>query len=733
MKRKIFVVFCVFLLLLLSITFVQAETDLFRILDDMYITDTIEIWHYSGGYWKNESNGMMVKDKEIGNNLNVLMEKLGSEPATFTFKMSQELMNKAREETAKGNMVRNALMTTNPEEIKLQDYFNFDVDISHWNGGSGIGNRWYNYTVNEDTGETTIELHPKFHFYKVNMVSEERILTYRQFPHLKDTVLSIPLVHPDFGSNDYSLFGKNGVNVNAGHAKGYLIEGDIFAEGNIPDAAEGRILPTQIKDIYGNLESGFKIRFADKRYDNKDYDSEDLTIGKGTFSDGGAVSLQFDYKLYYCVYVVEADQIDSFSKMSAIDFPMFSTGNTNLVLNSISAPSDLQSEQGFSVVCSVTNESSNSYDNVQLQLDNGEDIVETTFSIGANETKDVTVNLTAIENPLSSPIDMPLIGEVNPRQSIQEENYDDNIKSVSVSVQGSAINVDGVYQSKGYIGWWDEFNYTVEWYEQERRSKTTIDPVTGEKKVSYYWTSPKRKTATRTYYMWNTAQMRYLKQNYNGSYKDNSWIPHKMPYNREIEVIAPWDTSASMRNINSLRAGYPISIKANSILNVNGAWQNLDIGFIRDSIYTYWFSDFKRTPTKINLPSTNSDVSGGKLGEVDYDETYTDTTGKTIRNQGLRSAYSSSSFKRTAEKVISGHIYKYSVTYSNQWEFPVRQGRRDILTDNREPDGNYIIGAKSGFSIKTSEGEVVMLIPINHYGDSLPMQINGSYHDDTYF
>ncbi|MGI6777144.1 MAG: hypothetical protein ACOX7R_03690 [Acetivibrionales bacterium] len=139
--------------------------------------------------------------------------------------------------------------------------------------------------------------------------------------------------------------------------------------------------------------------------------------------------------------------------------------------------------------------------------------------------------------------------------------------------------------------------------------------------------------------MWNTAQMRYLKQNYNGSYKDNSWIPHKMPYNREIEVIAPWDTSASMRNINSLRAGYPISIKANSILNVNGAWQNLDIGFIRDSIYTYWFSDFKRTPTKINLPSTNSNESGGKLDEVDYDETYTDIMGKTIRNQGLRSAY----------------------------------------------------------------------------------------------
>lgn len=226
----------------------------------------IELWHYSGGYWK--YNDLTIEDSQLNNNLieaDALAQALNKK-VTFEFSISSAQYN----DLINRDKLKAFVSTTLPNKI-YSDLFAGEP------------------SVELKDNKVYINVKPKFNFYKG--------ATYEELTG-KDLDVDIPIVHPDFGYNRYSIWGRSS-SVNWGAATGYFDPENIDATAPLDS---GKIAPSQIINDQGHLKNGFNVKTTSGDGETGTHPSANSSVGAGTFKSGGAVSIYFWYPISISFY-----------------------------------------------------------------------------------------------------------------------------------------------------------------------------------------------------------------------------------------------------------------------------------------------------------------------------------------------------------------------------------------------------------------------------------------------
>ncbi len=225
------------------------------------LDNSIELWHYSGGYWGYKNIRIYDKDiKSVIEKPENLVDAL-KDDIVFEIPIDEELYNKL----AKIEDVKVVCKTTLPGK-KIADLFNGTPQIE-------IKNKMIYFKAK-----------PKFNFY--NQESFSTIIGEK----LK---VVIPIVDPEYGYNAYAIWSRF-AEKDWGGALGYFDKNDPFAFAPVET---GRISPAQIKNSKGHLLDGFTFKTG-----NITRNSNNSSVGYGTFMDGGAVGIHFDYPIHFEFY-----------------------------------------------------------------------------------------------------------------------------------------------------------------------------------------------------------------------------------------------------------------------------------------------------------------------------------------------------------------------------------------------------------------------------------------------
>ncbi len=232
-------------------------------------TKGIELWHYSGGYWGYK--GLIINDKDLGSNIDdeEALEKAISEEIKFDYAIDSELYKKLIEE----GDIKVVCSTTLKDEVTMENKSILDLFYG-------------TPTIEIKNGKIYFSAKPKFHFYN------RRYVNYQSIIGDKLNVI-IPIVDPVYGYNTYAIW-KRTKAVDWGGALGYFDKKDIFAEA---PSDSGRISPAQIKNASGHLIDGFTFKTGETTRK-----SEESSVGYGTFKNGGAVGIHFDYPIKFTFY-----------------------------------------------------------------------------------------------------------------------------------------------------------------------------------------------------------------------------------------------------------------------------------------------------------------------------------------------------------------------------------------------------------------------------------------------
>lgn len=258
----------------------EKPEDAGEVISTINRTEQIEMWHYSGGYWESKKYNTKITDAQLGKSPQKLAELLAQ-----NVKFEIPLPQKVKDAVAEGKKVTVGIEAGNG--LRAADIF----DLGRERG----------YEIKD--GVLYFSAFPKFNF----VLNEEdgELLNYRRF--VTGLAKAIPFVDPVYGTNTYSMFGKRDVNLNGGYTRNYI--NPTHLEEILYD---GSIHPSQIIDTNGNLKEGFMVESAFAG--NKgEYPSKDLTVGKGTFNNAGAVGLIFVYPLKITFYEqteVEGESIE---------------------------------------------------------------------------------------------------------------------------------------------------------------------------------------------------------------------------------------------------------------------------------------------------------------------------------------------------------------------------------------------------------------------------------------
>ena len=223
-------------------------------------TFSVELWHYSGGYWGN--NFVRIYDKQVFDDPDQLAEAVN---AVMEFDMAL------------------------PNEVisLLNDGYNVDVVMSA-NGIplNNIFNLNKGFTFKYENGKIVFKAYPKFNFDKRYNYRDHFVAGLNK---------AIPFVAAPYGYNRYAMWTKNGRSVGA--ANGFFNPDNIYDTGS-----EGIIHPSQIKNNLGYLQSDLNI-YVDRENGTFDWmSSNNIAIGYKTFANAGAVAVHFDYPVTISFY-----------------------------------------------------------------------------------------------------------------------------------------------------------------------------------------------------------------------------------------------------------------------------------------------------------------------------------------------------------------------------------------------------------------------------------------------
>lgn len=230
---------------------------------------SIELWHYSGGYWG--CNDIKIYDSQALDDPDVLADAVNT-LVEFQMPLPQEVK---------------AAMTAG-EKIMISCSANKDL-----NEGDlfALGKLTPQFRV--DGEKLYFKAFPKFNFHQDT--------TYDVF--VEGLNKKIPFVKPEYGLNRYSVWSKSGSLL--GIADNYINPANLSELGPV-----GTIHPSQITGSNGYLRSGQYVRVYDPSGNPLDYNSDAVSIGHDTFQNAGAVAVHFWYPIKITFYKVAAIEND---------------------------------------------------------------------------------------------------------------------------------------------------------------------------------------------------------------------------------------------------------------------------------------------------------------------------------------------------------------------------------------------------------------------------------------
>ncbi len=237
----------------------EEQTDENSLIQSLQNTFSVELWHYSGGYWGNDY--VRIKDSQVFDDANELANTIN---AVMEFQMPLP-----REIVAVLNDGYNVDIVLSANGIPLNDIFHIEKGFK------------FQYENNN----LIFQAYPKFHFYT----------EYRYNNFVSGLSKQIPFVVAPYGYNRYAIWTQQGSSVGAA---------DVFF--NPADAmdlgAAGAIHPSQIVNNKGHLQTGLNVYVDCKNGTNNWRSSDGLSIGYHTFANAGAVAVHFDYPVTISFY-----------------------------------------------------------------------------------------------------------------------------------------------------------------------------------------------------------------------------------------------------------------------------------------------------------------------------------------------------------------------------------------------------------------------------------------------
>ena len=210
---------------------------------------SFQLWHYSGGYWGNETYGIKLMDAEVAEGIDVKRVIEYKHPVTI----KTDLPAKVKEHLTNGGSLDDIL-------IKFE--------LTNGLRSAEIFSNTPTYSINND--QITVSFEPKFAVKKKKLVDH---------PGMK---VHVPIIPEGYGKMVYAVFTPSGTHLGA--------------------SDETYINPEDIIDSDGNLR-------ADKMYGYGNYGPIEylpggkIKIGYGTFANGGAVGLEYLFPIKATYYV----------------------------------------------------------------------------------------------------------------------------------------------------------------------------------------------------------------------------------------------------------------------------------------------------------------------------------------------------------------------------------------------------------------------------------------------
>lgn len=240
---------------------IDTTTENDKFVSSLSNTFSVELWHYSGGYWGN--NYVRIYDSQVFDDAEQLAEAVNAQ-MEFEMPLPQEVIDVI-------NSGYNIELALSANGIPLTEIFNLNKGM----------------TFKCENNKVIFKANPKFNFYKENN------MTYSRFVYGLNK--QIPFVVAPYGYNRYSMWTKNGRSMGA--ASGYFNPNDPYELG-----AVGLIHPSQIKNNKGYLQDGLDI-YVDRENGSFDWmSSNNIAIGYGTFANAGAVAVHFEYPVCISFY-----------------------------------------------------------------------------------------------------------------------------------------------------------------------------------------------------------------------------------------------------------------------------------------------------------------------------------------------------------------------------------------------------------------------------------------------
>ncbi|WP_324823588.1 hypothetical protein [Sinanaerobacter sp. ZZT-01] len=269
------------------------STGLTRVSNGVQSDWAIELWHYSGGYWGN--NSVRIKDsdwKKTSGGVADLHTALTLEKQDFTYNVAKG--SDLEKAIAEGKNVY-VNIGSGDSSIKLSSLYEIETRYNTiteteemiTNQDGSLLTTDATAKVVKENGQYVIKVSMK---PKLNYYTEDE-LSYKQNYRIALNKW-VPFVANGFGYQVYSIFGGG---FNAGYAVGWVNQKDPYSLEGMP---AGRIHPSFITSPDGHMKAGHTLTVA-----GKSVDSGKVRIGDYTFRNAGAVGMRFIFPVSLDIYV----------------------------------------------------------------------------------------------------------------------------------------------------------------------------------------------------------------------------------------------------------------------------------------------------------------------------------------------------------------------------------------------------------------------------------------------
>ena len=268
-----------------NIEFGEMDTQGYAELDSHTPSYNFQLWHYSGGYWGNETYGIKLMDADVAEGIDTKGIIKYKHPVTI----KTDLPAKVKEYLASGGSLDDILI-----KFELTNGLQ-DVEIF-----SNIPT----YSINDK--QITVSFEPKF------AVKTEYLVDH---PGMN---VHVPIIPEGYGQMVYAMYTPGGKHLGQGT----------------------NVEPEDITDCDGNLREGKMYAYNMAGQPSQQLPGGKIKIGSGTFANGGAVGLEYLFPIKATYYIPDQWWVDVLTT-EPVEIPEDWREDTHLVVGKVATDEGL--------------------------------------------------------------------------------------------------------------------------------------------------------------------------------------------------------------------------------------------------------------------------------------------------------------------------------------------------------------------------------------------------------